>query len=153
MHRPKLLLFVALLSAALPAWAGSIENTRTAKRVFLEGMATGNLEPLRDLYAPDFVGHAAVWKYTAQQDMDSTASWHTAMPDLTVTVERTVADRDSVALHWRAVGTNSVATAGLPGRGERIGVEGMTIFRFSSGHIAEEWSVVDVAPIAKLLER
>jgi steroid delta-isomerase-like uncharacterized protein len=153
MHRLNLLIFVALLGAMTPAWGGGTDNVRTAKKVFLEGMASGNLEPLRGLYAPDFVGHAAVWKYTAQQDMDSTASWHAAMPDLAVTVERTVADHDSVAVHWRAVGTNSVAAAGLPGQGERIGIEGMTIFRFSSGRIAEEWTVVDVAPIAKLLER
>jgi predicted ester cyclase len=73
------------------------------------------------------------------------------MPDLKVTVERTVADQDLVAVHWKAVGTNSVAAADLPGKGDRIGIEGMTFFRFSAGRIVEAWSVVDVATLQKQL--
>jgi predicted ester cyclase len=37
----------------------------------------------------------------------------------------------------------------MPGKGERLGVEGMTMFRFAAGRIVEEWSVVDVATLRK----
>jgi steroid delta-isomerase-like uncharacterized protein len=73
------------------------------------------------------------------------------MPNLKVTVERTVAERDLVAVHWKVVGTNTVAAGGLPGKGDRVGIEGMTFFRFSAGRIVEEWSIVDVATLRKQL--
>jgi steroid delta-isomerase-like uncharacterized protein len=148
-----LLTLAIAVGATADVDAGSADNVRTAERVFLEGMASGSFAQLQDIYAPGFVAHAALFNYTLQQDMASTASWHAAMPDLSVTVKRAVADRDHVALHWKAVGTNTVAAGGLPGKGERMGIEGMTFFRFVSGRIAEEWSVLDVAPISKLLEQ
>jgi predicted ester cyclase len=64
---------------------------------------------------------------------------------------RTVADQHLVAVHWKVVGTNTVAAGGMPGNGARIGIEGMTFFRFSSGRIVEEWTIVDIATLRKQL--
>jgi steroid delta-isomerase-like uncharacterized protein len=133
------------------AGAGAADNVRTAKRVFLENMAQGRFERLDEIYGPNFVAHGASANYTLEQDNASTKAWRAAMPDLKVTVERTVADRDLVAVHWRAVGTNTVAEGGMPGKGDRVGIEGMTFFRFASGRIVEEWSVVDIATLRKQL--
>jgi steroid delta-isomerase-like uncharacterized protein len=127
------------------------DNVRTAKRVFLENMAEGRFDRLDEIYGPDFVAHGASANYTLEQDNAATKSWRTAMPDLKVTVERTVADQDLVAVHWMVVGTNTVAAGGMPGKGARIGIEGMSFFRFSSGRIVEAWTVVDVATLRKQL--
>jgi len=147
---------LAVLSAMLLVWctdarAGTPDNVRTAKRVFLENMAAGRLDGRHEIYGPNFVAHGASADFNLEQDAAATASWHEAMPDLKVTVERTVADRDLVAVHWRVVGTNTVATGGMPGKGDRVGIEGMTFFRFSRGLIVEEWSVIDVATLRKQL--
>jgi len=147
---------LAVLSAMLivcsaDARAGSADNVRTAKRVFLESMAEGHFEGLQRIYAPNFVAHGASADYSLEQDSAATASWRAAMPDLKVTVERTVADRDLVAVHWKVVGTNTVAAGGMPGKGDRVGIEGMTFFRFAGGLIVEEWSVIDVATLRKQL--
>lgn len=147
---------LAMLSAILvvlcaDARAGTADNVRTAKRVFLETMAEGRFDGLREIYGPNFVAHGASADYSLEQDSAATASWRAAMPDLKVTVERTVADSDLVAVHWRVVGTNTVAAGGMPGKGDRIGIEGMTFFRFSGGRIVEEWSVIDVATLRKQL--
>jgi hypothetical protein len=45
-----------------------------------------------------------------------------------VTVERTAANKDLVAVHWKGVGTNSAAAAGMPGDGKKLSLEGMTFF-------------------------
>jgi len=124
---------------------------RTARRVFLETMAQGRFDTRGEIYGADFVAHGASTDYTLEQDLAATASWREAMPDLKVTIERTVADRDLVALHWKVVGTNTVAAGGMPGKGDRIGIEGMTFFRFARGLIVEEWSVIDVATLRKQL--
>lgn len=148
-----ILLMIMTLSASLcpQAHAGASDNLRIARRVLLENMADGRFERLDEIYGPNFVAHAASVNYTLEQDNAATKSWHDAMPDLKVTVERTVADRDMVAVHWRAAGTNSVAVGEMTGNGTRIGIEGMTFFRFSAGRIVEEWSVVDVATLRKQL--
>jgi len=143
------LLIMAFCVSFGPAAADTTDNVRTAKRVFLETMALGRFEHLEEIYAPNFVAHGAGVEYTLEQDNASTKSWHTAMPDLKVTVERTVADQNMVAVHWRAVGTNTVAAGGMPGNGARIGVEGMTFFRFAAARIVEAWTVVDVATLRK----
>lgn len=148
---------IVLLTSALcvsvsqDAAAGTADNVRTAKRVFLEAMAQGRFDRLDEIYGPNFVAHGASANYTLEQDNASTMSWRAAMPDLKVTVERTVADGNLVAVHWNAVGTNTVAAGGMPGKGDRVGIEGMTFFRFASGRIVEEWSVVDIATLRKQL--
>lgn len=147
---------LAMLSAMLIIWcadasAGTADNVRTAKRVFIETMAEGRVDGLHKIYGPNFVAHGASADYSLEQDFAATASWRAAMPDLKVTVERTVAARDLVAVHWRVVGTNTVAAGGMPGKGDRVGIEGMTFFRFSGRLIVEEWSVIDIATLRKQL--
>jgi len=124
---------------------------RTARRVFLETMAEGRFDRLDEIYGPNFVAHGASADYSLEQDSAATKSWRAAMPDLKVTVERTVAGKDLVAVHWKAVGTNTVVAGGMPGDGARIGVEGMSFFRFSSGRIVEAWTIVDIATLRKQL--
>ena len=74
-----------------------------------------------------------------------------AAPDMKISVERMAGDADLVAVHWRATGTNSVASAGMPGTGKPFNVEGMTFFRFDQGRIVEEWSVTDWMSLMKQL--
>ena len=151
------LVSIAVLTMALAvsvcpgARADTADNVRTARRVFLESMAEGRFDRLDEIYGPNFVAHGASADYTLEQDSAATKSWRAAMPDLKVTVERTVADKDLVAVHWKVVGTNTVAAGGMPGNGARIGIEGMTFFRFSSGRIVEEWTIVDIATLRKQL--
>jgi steroid delta-isomerase-like uncharacterized protein len=123
----------------------------TAKRVFLEKMAAGRFDKLDEIYGPGFVAHGAQADYTLEQDNESGKEWRKAAPDLQVSVKRTVADADFVAVHWNAKGTNSVAAAGLPGKGGKVDIDGMTFFRFSKGRIVEEWSVMDIATMMRQL--
>jgi steroid delta-isomerase-like uncharacterized protein len=146
------LLTMALCVSICPGAGADIpDNVRTAKRVFLESMAEGRFDRLDEIYGPNFVAHGASADYTLEQDSAATKSWRAAMPDLKVTVERTVADKDLVAVHWKVVGTNTVLAGGMPGNGARIGIEGMTFFRFSSGRIVEAWTIVDIATLRKQL--
>ena len=144
-------LLTMALSVSLCLGAGTSDNVRTAKRVLLESMAEGRFDRLDEIYGPNFVSHGASADHTLEQDSAATRSWRAAMPDLKVTIERTVADKDLVAVHWKVIGTNTVATGGMPGNGARIGIEGMSFFRFSSGRIVEEWSIVDIATLRQQL--
>ena len=144
----------AILAAVLIApasWADGAAHTQTAKRVFLEKMGQGRFDKLDEIYGAGFVAHGADKDYTLAEDNESGKQWRAAIPDLKVVVTRTVADESLVALHWRASGTNTVAAGGLPGKGRKVAIEGMTFFRFAKDRIVEEWSVLDIAALNKQL--
>ena len=135
------------------AVAADVDNVRTAKRVFLEKMGEGRFDALDEIYGPGFVAHGSDRDYTLEEDNESGKAWRAAFPDLKVTVERTAASDDLVAVHWKATGTNTVAAAGLPGNGAKAAVEGMTFFRFVAGRIVEEWSLMDMATLMRQMEQ
>ena len=139
---------LAVLASPIAA-ADPEGNIRTAKRVFLEKMGEGRFDRLDEIYGPGFVAHGGSRDYTLEEDNESGKAWRTAFPDLKVKVERTVADDDFVAVHWSATGTNTVAAAGMPGKGKKAAIEGMTFFRFADDRIVEEWSLIDMAALAR----
>ena len=143
-----LLISLALLGAAAPTLAADTPNVRTAKRVLLEKMGEGRFEKLDEIYGPGFVAHGSTGDFTLEEDNESGRAWRRAFPDLKVTVERTAASEDLVAVHWRATGTNTGKDAGMPGLGDKADVQGMTFFRFNKdGRIVEEWSLMDIATL------
>jgi hypothetical protein len=101
-----LLISLALLCGAT-ALAADAPNVRTAKRVLLEKMGEGRCDKLDEIYGPGFVAHGSTGDFTLEQDNESGKAWRRAFPDLKVTVERTAASEDLVAVHWRAMGTNT----------------------------------------------
>src|SRR5687767_4952787 len=105
---------ITLMSSAE---ATDADNVRTAKRVFLEKMGQGRFNRLDEIYGLDFVAHSATKDYTLKEDNASGKEWRAAFPDLKVTVERTAASNNLVAVHWKATGTNTAARAGFPGKG------------------------------------
>jgi steroid delta-isomerase-like uncharacterized protein len=142
---------VLLSLAATCAEADPAANTQTARRVFLEKMGEGRFDKLDQIYGPGFVAHGSSRDYTLEEDNESGKAWRAAFPDLKVSVERTVADDEFVAVHWSAAGTNTAAAAGTPGLGKKARVEGMTFFRFADGRIIEEWSIIDLAALNQQL--
>jgi steroid delta-isomerase-like uncharacterized protein len=140
---------VSTLFTVASAEADEAANVTTAKRVFLEKMGQGRFDRLDEIYGPGFVAHGSTGDYTLDEDNESGRLWRQAFPDLKVEVLRTVADESFVAVHWSGSGTNTVAAAGMPGKGARATIEGMTIFRFANGRIVEEWSLIDMATLMK----
>jgi predicted ester cyclase len=141
----------ALFSCNALAAGSPQENSLTAQRVFLEKMGAGRFDRLDEIYGAGFVAHGSSGDYTLEEDNASGKEWRKACPDLVVTVKRTVADAELVAVHWNAKCTNTVAAAGLPGAGGKADIDGMTFFRFSDAKIVEEWSIIDIATMKRQL--
>jgi steroid delta-isomerase-like uncharacterized protein len=148
-----ILVSVACFLPDMPnALADTAADVRTAQRVFLEKLGQGRFDKLNEIYGPGFVAHGASRTYTLEEDNASVRAWRSAVPDLKITIERTATADGLVAVHWKGRGTNTVQAGGMPGKGNNAHIDGMTFFRFSSGRIVEEWTVVDVATLSKLLE-
>ncbi len=147
-----LVLALCLGAAFVPASAhAQSANQRTAAHVFLVKMGQGDFTGLDRIYAPGFVVHSGGKSFTLEQDNESGKALRAAAPDAKVSVERMAGEGELVAVHWRAIGTNTVASAGMPGTGRPFNVEGMTFFRFEGGRIIEEWSVTDWMTLMKQL--
>ena len=147
---PKFILFaIIVMVGAAPLTAKT--NQQTAAHVFLVKMGKGDFSGLDRIYAPGFVVHSGGKSFTLEQDNESGKALRAAAPDVKVSVERMAGENELVAVHWRATGTNTVASAGMPGNGKPFDVQGMTFFRFEGGRIIEEWSVTDWMALAKQL--
>jgi len=147
-----IILFAIIAFAGAPAPAASrTSNQQIAAHVFLVKMGKGDFSGLERIYAPGFVVHSGGKSFTLEQDNESGKALRAAAPDVKVRVERMAGENELVAVHWRATGTNTVASAGMPGNGKPFDVEGMTFFRFEDGRIIEEWSVTDWASLERQL--
>jgi predicted ester cyclase len=67
-----------------------------------------------------------------------------AFPDLTVTVEDQVAERDLVATRWTATGTHSGVLFGIEPTRRRVRVSAMHMHRVREGRLIEHWEVIDL---------
>jgi steroid delta-isomerase-like uncharacterized protein len=112
-------------------------NKAVTRRVYEEGLNQGRFVVP---YRADFVGHGGANTFTHAQGMAEARGWREAFPDLQITVDQQVAERDLVAVRWTARGTNTGTGNGIPATGKAVQMTGTTLFRLDEGRIAEEWT-------------
>jgi steroid delta-isomerase-like uncharacterized protein len=123
-------------------------NKSITRRVYEEGLNQGRFDVP---YSADFVGHGGRSTFTHADGMAEAKGWRQAFPDLDITVDKQVAERDLVAVRWTARGTNTGAGNGIPATGRAVQITGTTLFRMADGRIAEEWTCADSLGLMKQL--
>jgi predicted ester cyclase len=83
------------------------ENNAIARRSW-EAVSHGNLDAQAEAYATDCVIHGA------EKLRQFVSIFHTAFPDLSVTVEDEIAEGNKVVTRWRAHGTRQGELMGIP---------------------------------------
>jgi steroid delta-isomerase-like uncharacterized protein len=66
-----------------------------------------------------------------------------AMPDIEVTVVRTVSEGETVVAHCHVTGRHTGSSLGGPPTGRTVDFWGMTMARVVEGHIIEAWNCFD----------
>lgn len=118
------------------------QNKMIARRYFNELMNEGRLSTISAILAPDFAfriptlpepvhGHEGMRQFVT--------GLRSAFPDLKFTIDREMADGDKVAVRWIITGTHQGEFLGAPPSGNKIKDQGVDIFRFRDGKIAEIW--------------
>ena len=69
----------------------------------------------------------------------------TSFPDLSVAVERVIAQDDLVVGHYKMSGTHLGDFMGAPASGKTFNVEAIDIVRMKDGRMVEHWGVLDAA--------
>jgi steroid delta-isomerase-like uncharacterized protein len=78
-------------------------------------------------------------------------AFRVAFPDLHVTTEDVVADRDRVAARFTTRGTHLGPFMSIPPTGKRVEFAGFGLFRFAEGKIVEEWVLDDLLALMNQL--
>lgn len=125
----------------------STEENKEIIRHWVDVWNTGNLEPLQELIAPDYVAHFQ----DRTMRPESGPEWYrqyiaqarTAFPDFHVTTEDLLTDGDKVVGRWAWSGTHlgdeKTPLGAIAPTGRRIASTTITITRLADGKIAEEW--------------
>jgi predicted ester cyclase len=71
--------------------------------------------------------------------------FHSGFPDMKISIDRIVAEEDSVAVYGKVSGTNTGPMMGTPPTGKRATFAYMDIYRIAGGQVVESWPVEDIA--------
>lgn len=128
------------------------ENIKAQQRMG-EAIATGNLEILKEVIAPNVVDHdpAPDQGKGPEGFIHFFTGFRRAFPDLNVTLEHLVTDEDNVAFAYTIEGTHKDDLMGIPPTGRRIKARGMQIGRFENGKLVERWGSSDQLGILQQL--
>lgn len=101
-----------------------------------------NLDLIDELISPDFVIHDP--NHTSGKGPEEykkfVQTYLTAFPDTVLIVRDQVADDNTVATRWTAMGTHQGPLNGIPGSGRRVTIEGVSFSKVVDGKFVESWN-------------
>jgi steroid delta-isomerase-like uncharacterized protein len=119
------------------------ENKEIARRFMEECWNQGKLDKVGELVSNDCRYHDPVFPNLtagAENLKQHISSCRSGFPDLTFSIDDSIAERNEVVLHWTCRGTHKAQFLGLPATNRKATVSGTSIFRMENGKISEEWS-------------
>lgn len=125
------------------------DNKALVRGAVEEEWNQGNFAHVDELTASHYIHHDP--DSPTIQTREDYKRWVTesrqAFPDLHLTIEDMIAERDQVAVRWTFRGTNTgaiVTPMYIPATGKQVTVTGITISRLAGGKIVEDWHQVDM---------
>jgi steroid delta-isomerase-like uncharacterized protein len=122
------------------------QNKNIVRRVIDEVWNRGEYSVLGELIARDYVGHSSSIEsetHGPQGYQQYFADQREAFADIHYTVDVQVAEGDLVATRWTARATHTGEFQGIPAKGHKGTIEGISIFRIANSCIVECWTNYD----------
>jgi len=119
------------------------DNKQIVQRFMDECWSQGNLNTVLELVADNCRYHDPVFPSLtsgAENIKNHIQTCRSGFPDLTFTIDDTIAERDEVVVHWTGTGTHKGQFLGMPPTNKKANVTGTSIFRLEGSKIAEEWA-------------
>ncbi len=129
------------------------ESTAVVRRFLDEVISKGNMAVLDETCAPDLVWHGgSVGEFRSLEEFKQGVSpFFSAFPDLRVTPDDVLSERDKVVCRYTWDGTHKGDFFGVPATGRRVTVSGMSVYRLAGGKIVEEWWLEDLLGLMQQL--
>lgn len=121
------------------------ENKVKQRRVFEEVLNKGNLEILPELFAPNYSFNSPLGGELKGPEgfKQLTTMFHTALPDIHITIDDMFAEGDKVATRFTITGTFKGEMMGIAPTGKKAAVAGIVITRWEGGKEVEAWESLD----------
>lgn len=122
------------------------DNKDVVRRYIEEAWNEADLDLVDDLVAADAPMHdPTLSERVAGPDgrKRSIEVYHSAFPDVTISVEELVAEGDTVAVRWTGRGAHDGDLMGIAPTGTEVEVAGLSMNHVTDGQIVETWEVYD----------
>ncbi|MBX3155335.1 MAG: ester cyclase [Deltaproteobacteria bacterium] len=132
----------------------SEENKAVVRRAFEELFNRGDLSVADEVFAADFVGHdpaLAQDMHGPEEFKHFVRMYRSAFPDLQLTIEDQISDRDEVVTRFTARGTHLGELNGIPPTGRKVVVSGISIDRMVGAKTVESWTSYDLMSMMEQL--
>jgi steroid delta-isomerase-like uncharacterized protein len=121
------------------------ENKQVLRRYYEEILMRGRLDVLETIARVDFVEHNPFPGHgQGLEGLRQRANTLFTALKQKFTLELLIAERDTVAVLWTTRGTHVGDFNGIPPTGKSYTIQGIDIFQFRDGRMAEHWDVVDI---------
>ena len=121
------------------------ENKQLLRRYYEEVLMQGRLDVLETIARVDYVEHNPFPGHgQGREGLRQRADTLFAALKQRFTLELLIAESDKVAVLWTTHGTHVGDFNGLPPTGKSYTIQGIDIFQFRDGRMAEHWDVVDI---------
>lgn len=121
----------------------SPEQNKAVIRRFIDTWNRGDLDGLREFWAPDIVHHARFETHGLDGIQAINALFMSAFPDLRFEIEDIFAEGDRVATRLTARATHEGPFLGVEPSGREVTCSLMEIVRMRDGKIVEHWGLTD----------
>ena len=119
-------------------------NKAIARRLVEEVQNQRNVSAMDDLYAPNYVNHAAHGvPPTLEGNKQFLKLFFAAFPDLHVTIHDQIAEGDKVVTRKTMSGTHQGPFVGIPATGKPMTMEVLEILQIENGKITAYWISFD----------
>lgn len=148
------------LSMALLLMAGGLvhadeveQNKGLIRRLYDELFMKWNFAVVDELFSPEFVGHEMPPGMPRGPEgiRQFYGGIRAGLPDVQLTVEDVIAEKDKVVVRWRARATHGGPFLGIPPTGKAVSFTGIAMYRLSKGKIVERWVEVGLFGLAQQL--
>lgn len=141
-------------SAGQPG-AGEVDHNKAVSLRWIAVFNSRDDVAEADVRGPGYTAHAPASLEPSPMDSESwvafLAGFVEGFPDLRLTVEDAVAERDLVAQRILFEGTHTGPFQGLPPTGRRVRFSGLELNRFLDGHVSEHWFQLDALSLLQQL--
>ncbi len=133
----------------------STVNKALVRKMVDEIVVRGNLERMKDFFAPNHVVHDP-----ANPNRDGSIEGMKSFFKMSgkvfkikeYIVDDMIAENDFVVYRWTMKGEHIGSFRGLPPTGKTVSTTGMEMFRLANGRIVETWIISDIIAIMDQLD-
>ena len=101
--------------------------------------------------APDFVSAGPGGRMDRESHATALAASLAALPDLRLTVDEQIAEREAVVTRWSATGTQLGTLFGIPPTGRRVTATAIHVHHVRDGRIVDQWEQFDTLGVLSQL--